>query len=33
MWEMGGTEPADECIFLYENGNDNFELGVEFFSV
>jgi exonuclease III len=30
-WDTGGTEPAGEYTFLYENENGNHELGKGFF--
>jgi hypothetical protein len=30
-WCRGGTAPAGEYIFFYGNGNENHELGTEFF--
>jgi hypothetical protein len=30
-WERSGTVPAGEYIFLYGKGNENHELGTEFF--
>jgi hypothetical protein len=26
-WDRGGTKPVGECTFLYENKNENHELG------
>jgi hypothetical protein len=26
-WDKGGTEPSDDCTFLYENGNADHHLG------
>jgi hypothetical protein len=30
-WEGGGTEPAGENTFFYRKGNENHELGTDFF--
>jgi hypothetical protein len=30
-WEVGGTKPAREYTFLYGKGNENHELGKDFF--
>jgi hypothetical protein len=30
-WEGGGTEPAGEYTFFYGKGNENYELGTDFF--
>jgi hypothetical protein len=30
-WDRGGTQPAGEYTLLYENGNENHELGIGFF--
>jgi hypothetical protein len=32
-WDRGGTKPAGEYTFLYENRNDNHELGTDFLCV
>jgi hypothetical protein len=30
-WDRGGTEPAGEYTFIYGKGNENYELGTDFF--
>jgi exonuclease III len=30
-WDRGGTEPAGEYTFFYGKGNENYELGTDFF--
>jgi hypothetical protein len=30
-WEAGGTKPAGEYTFIYGKGNENHELGADFF--
>jgi hypothetical protein len=30
-WDTGGTEPARKYTFFYGKGNENHELGKEFF--
>jgi hypothetical protein len=30
-WDKGGTEPAGDNTFFYENGDDNHRLGSGFF--
>jgi len=30
-WEMGGNEHAEVYIFFYEKGNENHQVGAEFF--
>jgi hypothetical protein len=32
-WDGGGTEPASEYTFFYGKGNENRDLGTDFFSV
>jgi hypothetical protein len=31
-WEGGGTEPAGEYKFFYGKGNENLELGTDFWA-
>jgi hypothetical protein len=32
-WEGGGTEPVGEYTFFYVNGNENNELGTDFYYI
>jgi hypothetical protein len=31
-WDKGGTEPASDYTFFYENGNADHHLGTDFFA-